>query len=113
MPELTRRDALTATAAAGAVTALATGLLTVESAEAAAVQRPPNVERQLVLQCGFSQQEAQCWLLVGELGSQLMAIPAFSETDKAELTRVIQQIQTKLLSMPTARRYGQLAQGQP
>lgn len=113
MPELNRRDALTATAAVGAVTAMATGLFHTESAEAAAAQRPPNVERQLVIQCGLSPQEANCWMLTGELASQLMVLPDLSEADKQELSRIIQQVQTKLLSLPTGRRYAQLTQGRP
>ncbi len=108
--DVNRRDALKAAVAGTAAVALTAQLAEHQPAEAArfTMQLPPNVERQLVIQCGFTAQEANAWVLASQLGNALLTMQNLSPEDTAEFTRLIQGIQTRLMSRPSNRQYGQL-----
>lgn len=93
-------------------TMIAVSLVALTTAGAAAlVPRPvpaPAVspdEKELVMQVGMTEAEAECWLLAAELAGRFFELPELHPMDSQEVATAIHVIQNKLLSRPTYRDY--------
>lgn len=107
--ECSRRDVMKTATTAGLASA-AVALLATE--EVAANAQFPNDElareRAIIQRCGLTAQEANSWVLIARLASDMLKIPGFTQEDHQQITQAIQLLQNKLLSQPTKRRYSQL-----
>ncbi len=117
MTEITRRGALLTSTAAGLATVL--GL----PAEAPAGDdkdkpqkdkdgaKPPPSDRERVLACGLTEEEADCWEQTALAAGKFFALPKLHVMDDHEVAHAIHIIQHKLLSRPAYRRYLELSKG--
>lgn len=68
-------------------------------------------DRDRVIACGLTDDEADCWELAATLARKLFALPKLHQMDDHEVAHAIHVIQNKLLGRPAYRQYLQLAQG--
>jgi hypothetical protein len=104
MDETTRRDALRRAAAAGvvALVAPAGGL----AAQGKKDEGDWNArERQRLIDCGMTEAEADCWVLVAQAAGKFFELPKLHPMDEQEVAQAIHVVQNKLLGRPTYRRY--------
>jgi hypothetical protein len=104
MDDATRRDALRLAAVAAAAVAV-TGAAAGDDKD----KPKPMTDRDRVLACGLTPDEADCWGLAAELAGKFFALPKLHEMDNHEVAHAIHVIQHKLLSRPVYRRYLELA----
>jgi hypothetical protein len=112
MDDISRRQAVAVAALTGAQ-----ALIGLSPALAAAADKPKQVldekaERQHVLGVGFTEAEADCWLLVARTAGSFFDLPKLHPMDDHEVAHAIHVIQNKLLSRPTYRRYRGVAKGE-
>jgi hypothetical protein len=107
MDELTRRGALQLGAGLG----LAAAVGPAPAAEDAD-KKPKSTDRDRVLACGLTADEADCWQLAADLAGKFFELPKLHPMDAQEVATAIHVIQHKLLSRPTYRRYLELAKAQ-
>jgi hypothetical protein len=62
-------------------------------------------ERRHVLACGFTEAEADCWVLVARAVGAFFALPKLHPMDDHEVAHAIHVVQHKLLSRPAYRKY--------
>lgn len=110
MDDLTRRQVLKSMAAAGA----STGLLDVAQPQLTAVRSDEEKkrDRQRVIACGMTEEEADCWEMVAEAAGMFFRLPKLHPSDEGEVVQAVHIIQNKLLSRPTYRKYVDLAKNQ-
>ncbi|WP_031466367.1 hypothetical protein [Sciscionella sediminilitoris] len=114
MDELNRRTMLRGTAMAGAAVPMAAS-----QANAAAPENtePPKgdwtpeerADRERVLAAGFTEQEADAWLLLNRAGAALIALPRLHPSDETELPQDIHALQNRLMLRPAYRAYRSMA----
>lgn len=68
-------------------------------------------DRDRVIACGLTDDEADCWELAATLARKLFELPKLHPMDDHEVAHAIHVIQNKLLGRPTYRQYLKLAQG--
>src|SRR5262249_10962625 len=66
-------------------------------------------DRQMVLACGMTEAEADCWEATAEAAGKFFALPKLHVMDDHEVAHAIHIIQHKLLSRPAYRKYLELA----
>ncbi len=103
----TRRDMLAATASG---TAMALAPLTLANEQDKA--KPPMTDRDIVLACGLTEAEADCWELIGKAAGKFFELPKLHSMDDHEVSHAIHVVQHKLLSRPVYRRYLEMAKAQ-
>jgi hypothetical protein len=108
MSEMTRRGAISYTAAAGLIGALATST-SAPAADDRAVDEQLKADRTFVLGAGMTEAEADCWEMAARTAGKYFALPELHPMDRQEIATAIHVIQNKLLSRPTYRRYLELA----
>ena len=69
-------------------------------------------DRERVIMCGLTEDEAECWELAATLARRFFELPNLHPTDDHEVTHAIHVVQNKLLGRPTYWRYLELAQSQ-
>lgn len=69
----------------------------------------PTTERERVMSLGFSEEEAECWMLAGSVAGKFFSLPDLHPMDDHEVAHAIHVVQSKLLSRPAYRRYLELA----
>jgi hypothetical protein len=111
MDEVTRREAIGTTGVAAAV-ALAGLTSPARADDSPAKEADEKLDRQRVLACGFTEAEADCWLLLNQMGAKFFALPKLHEMDDHELAHAIHVLQYRLLSRPAYRKYKELAKGE-
>src|SRR5688572_31774601 len=62
-------------------------------------------DRQRVLDCGCTDDEATTWLLLNRMAAKFISLPDLHVDDIAEITLAIHSLQTKLMWRPTYRKY--------
>jgi hypothetical protein len=70
-----------------------------------------KTERQRVIACGFTEAEADCWVLIAQAARKFFELPKLHPMDDHEVAQAIHVVQHKLLSRPAYRRYKELAKG--
>jgi hypothetical protein len=108
---LDRRAALQHSLAAGLLAALPA------TAAAQAAQGPDDPkkklnDRELVLDCGLTEEEADCWELIAKAAGKFFELPKLHPMDAGEVASAVHVIQHKLLARPTYRKYLELAKKQ-
>ena len=80
-------------------------------------QEQESAQRRAVKAAGFTDEEADCWELCGQLAGayfrleQVFASSAQHENDQHEISHAIHEIQNRLLARPTYRRYLETMRG--
>jgi hypothetical protein len=69
----------------------------------------PTTERERVMSLGFSEEEAECWVLAASVAGKFFSLPDLHPMDDHEVAHAIHVVQSKLLSRPAYRRYLELA----
>ncbi len=64
-----------------------------------------ELDKQIVMQCGFTEKESECWQLLTLAVNSFFALPSMHPTDQQEVANAIHIIQNKLLSRPAYRKY--------
>jgi hypothetical protein len=106
MEEVTRREILHQTAAAGL-------LATIVNAQGDdSPRKPAMTDRQIVISCGMTEDEADCWVLTAKAAGKFFELPKLHPMDAQEVATAIHVIQNKLLSRPTYRKYLETAKKQ-
>ena len=111
MEQPTRRRVVSAAALAGA--AALTGLTQATTAQDA--PKPPAddiAERQRMANCGLTEAETDCWLLISKAAGKFFELPKLHAMDDAEVAQAVHIVQNKLLSRPTYRKYLENAKAQ-
>jgi len=106
MEEVTRREILHQTAAAGLLATIGRGQ---------ADDPPPKqamTDRQIVISCGMTEEEANCWELTAKAAGKFFELPKLHPMDAQEVATAIHVIQNKVLSRPTYRKYLETAKKQ-
>jgi hypothetical protein len=70
----------------------------------------PTTERERVMSLGFTEEEAECWVLAASVAGKFFSLPDLHPMDDHEVAHATHVIQSKLLSRPAYRRYLELAQ---
>jgi hypothetical protein len=109
MDELTRRNALHL--AAGLGLAAAFGGAPAEAADDMTKEQE-KADRERVLACGLTADEADCWEWTAKAAGKFFDLPKLHPMDAQEVASAIHIIQHKLLSRPVYRRYLELAKAQ-
>lgn len=104
MEEPTRRDALYLAALLGVG-----GAVTSPLAEVQAQEPKKKTDRELVMEAGMTEAEADCWELIAQAAGKFFELPKLHPMDTAEVASAIHIVQNKLLSRPTYRKYLELA----
>jgi hypothetical protein len=68
-----------------------------------------KTERERVMACGFTEAEADCWVVLADAAGKFFALPTPHSMDDHEVAHATHVIQQKLLGRPTYRRYLELA----
>ena len=105
MDELTRRKILKSAAVVGASAILSAP----DAAEAQQRTDEEKADRQRVLSCGLTEEEADCWEAVARAAGKFFALPELHTMDKHEVAHATHVIQHKLLSRPAYRKYLEMA----
>ncbi|MCP3804052.1 hypothetical protein NLX83_32755 [Allokutzneria sp. A3M-2-11 16] len=105
MNEMPRRAMLRSAAVAG--TAASLSVLPATAAAAPPNQWTPEElkDRKRVLEAGFTEAEADCWLLVARAGGAFFALPELHPSIKPEVVQAIHVLQDKLMMRPAYRKY--------
>jgi hypothetical protein len=69
----------------------------------------PTTERERVMSLGFTEEEAECWVLAASVAGTFFSLPDLHQMDDHEVAHAIHVVQSKLLSRPAYRRYLDLA----
>jgi hypothetical protein len=69
----------------------------------------PMTERERVMSIGFTEEEAECWVLAGAVAGRFFSLPDLHQMDDHEVAHAIHVVQSKLLSRPAYRRYLEFA----
>ncbi|RZS40757.1 hypothetical protein EV193_10370 [Herbihabitans rhizosphaerae] len=124
MEEISRRRVLRSTAAVAAVTPL----LAVPAAATASEPRKPGSsesesttsrenrdwtqeelkDRARVLEVGFTEDEADAWLLVNRAAAKVLSLPELHPSDRADWADAIHTLQNRLMLRPTYKKYREL-----
>ena len=112
MDNISRRQAVAAAALTGAQALIGLPSSLATSAHQQKQEFDEKTERQHVLGCGFTEAEADCWILVAKAAGSFFELPKLHPMDEHEVAHAIHVIQNKLLSRPTYRRYKGLAKGE-
>lgn len=111
MDVITRREVIGPAALVGVV-----ALAGMASSASAAGKRSgaldDKAERERVLACDFTEEEADCWMLLLKAAEKFLELPKLHSMDDHELTHAIHVLQERLLSRPAYRRYKELAEGE-
>lgn len=104
MDEMTRRAVFGATALAGAAS------LTAMMPAARADDKPGDAfdekaDRERIIACGFTEAEADCWVLLGRTAGKFLSLPKLHVMDDHEIAHAIHILQYRLLSRPAYRKY--------
>lgn len=67
-----------------------------------------KAERERILACGLTEDEAACWILVSKAAAKFFELPKLHPMDDHEVAHATHVIQSKLLSRPAYRRYREL-----
>ncbi len=102
MNDLTRRAALGAAALALAGSTPAT-------ADDKRPEFDEKEERRRMVECGFTEAEADCWIQIHHLGVKLFALPKLHPSDDQELANSMHGLQDRLLIRPAYRKYKELS----
>lgn len=114
MDEITRRNMLRTAAAAGVTTTVAApSVASADELEQRAAGSPGSCEwteeelqdRQRVLNAGFTEDEADAWLLVARAGAKLFSLPELHPSDKPDIVQAIHVLQNKLMLRPAYKKY--------
>jgi hypothetical protein len=101
--EISRRKAVGAAAVAGAVALM--GLSQQSDAQTKPAASPDDAERQRMMAIGFTEAEAECWLLTSKAAGKFFELPKLHAMDDQEVATAVHVVQNKLLSRPTYRKY--------
>jgi hypothetical protein len=69
----------------------------------------PTTERERVMSLGFTEEEAECWVLAASVAGKFFSLPDLHSMEEHEVAHAIHVVQSKLLSRPAYRRYLELA----
>jgi hypothetical protein len=69
----------------------------------------PTTERERMMSLGFTEEEAECWMLAASVAGKFFILPDLHPMDDHEVAHAIHVVQSKLLSRPVYRRYLELA----
>jgi hypothetical protein len=69
----------------------------------------PTTERERVMSLGFTEEEAECWMLAASVAGKFFSLPDLHSMEEHEVAHAIHVVQSKLLSRPAYRRYLELA----
>jgi hypothetical protein len=105
MDDASRRDVLGAVALVGAVAlnGLTPGVASAD--DKTSVTEDEKHDRQRVLACGFTEAEADCWVLLGRTAGKFLELPKLHVMDDHEISHAIHLLQYRLLSRPAYRQY--------
>lgn len=70
-----------------------------------------KIDRQRVIDCGFTEDEADCWELVVRAGAKFFSLPQLHPATQGEVAQAIHVLQDKLLGRPAYRKHLELANG--
>ncbi|HEX5271426.1 MAG TPA: hypothetical protein VFW33_13100 [Gemmataceae bacterium] len=109
MENVTRREVVGAAALAGSIV-----LAGLTPAPAPADEKPKaeldeKAERKRVIDCGMTEAEADCWVLIALAAGKFFELPKLHPMDDHEVAQAIHVVQHKLLSRPVYRKYKGLA----
>ncbi|WP_461035766.1 hypothetical protein [Streptomyces mayteni] len=117
MTPITRR-----TAVRGAATLAGAGALGAAAAPAAQAARtePGGADwteaelrdRRRVLALGFTEEEADCWLLVARAGAAFFALPEIHPSDRPDVVDAIHVMQRILMQRPAYKRYREMGEAE-
>jgi hypothetical protein len=65
----------------------------------------PMTEQERVMACGFTKDEAECWVLTAEAAAKFFKLPKLHVMDDHEVAQAIHIIQNKLMGRPAYRKY--------
>ena len=104
MEEITRRAAVGATAltAVGATRRFAPA---VAADDKPSGEDADKADRKRVLECGFTEAEADCWMLLNKAAEKFLALPKLHPMDNHELAHAFHVLQYRLMSRPAYRKY--------
>jgi hypothetical protein len=80
-------------------------LLTVQDDDKPNRELDEKAERERILACGLTEEEASCWILVSKSAAKFFELPKLHPMDDHEVAHAVHVIQSKLLSRPAYRRY--------
>jgi hypothetical protein len=117
MDDLTRRGALamaTGVAALWATTRVAADDKPQEKEKPKPNATEPDLakDREIVIACGMTEAEADCWEQTALAAGKFFALPKLHTMDDHEVAHAIHVIQHKLLSRPVYRKYLEMAKAQ-
>jgi hypothetical protein len=102
MNDVTRRAVIGAVAA----TALVPGF-------AAAEDTPgEKKDRQRVTDAGFTEAEAECWVLLNRAAGKILSLPKLHPMEEHEWAHAIHVLQDRLMARPAYRKYLELAKAE-
>ena len=64
-----------------------------------------TTERDRMKSLGFTEEEAECWMLAASVAGTFFDLPDLHPMDDQEVAHAIHVVQNKLLARPTYRRY--------
>lgn len=106
MEDLNRRQAVLA---ATGIAALAGLTSPVKAEEKPNPMVDESAEKKRVMECGMTEAEAECWIVVSQAAGKFFDLPKLHSMDDHEVAHAIHVIQHKLLSRPVYRKYKELA----
>ncbi len=112
MDDITRRGVLGTAALAGAAALAALTPNAASAEDKASGEFDEKADRERVLASGFTEAEADCWILLNRAGAKFFELPKLHDMDDHELSHAIHVLQYRLLMRPAYRRYKELAKGQ-
>ncbi len=112
MEKMTRRDAVGIAALAGTFAVAQLIANPAQAAEKPIGEQDEQAERKRVIDCGLTEAEADCWILVSKAAAKFFELPVLHPTDGQEVAQAIHVVQQKLLSRPAYRKYKELVSKQ-
>lgn len=111
MDDLTRRQVLGGVSAVAGV--VLPGLLPPAKGDD---KRDPEAEekldRQRVIAAGFTEAEADCWLLLNRAAGKFFELPKLHPMDDHEIAHAVHALQYRLMMRPAYRKYKEVAKGE-
>ena len=107
MEAITRREVMGAAALGGtvALAAMAGKTANAQESDEAKPAFDRDAEEKKVMDCGMTEEEAECWLHVSDAAGSFFKLPKLHSMDEHEVAHAIHVIQNKLLGRPTYREY--------
>jgi hypothetical protein len=117
MDDVTRRSALAMATGAAALWAATRATADDKPAEkekpkADMTDKDLAKDREIVISCGMTEAEADCWEQTARAAGKFFALPKLHPMDDHEVAHAIHIIQHKLLSRPVYRKYLETAKAQ-